>query len=99
RDRNVTGVQTCALPISYSRRLLQGGVMINRALVATNILLLIVVIVSCASTRSTKPASLTLSELNIVDDKGVVRVRISGDLPDAEIGRASCRERVHVAKA
>jgi hypothetical protein len=40
--------------------------MINRALVVMNGLLLIAVITRCASTRIAKPASMTLSELNIV---------------------------------
>ena len=49
--------------------------MINRALLAANLALIL------AAMHPSKPASLTLSELNIVDAKGVVRLRLSGDLP------------------
>ena len=51
--------------------------MINRVLLAANLALFL------AAMHPTKPASLTVSELNVVDAKGVVRVRLSGDLPGA----------------
>ena len=51
--------------------------MINRALLAANLALIL------AAMHPGKPTSLTVSELNIVDAKGVVRMRLSGDLPGA----------------
>ena len=55
--------------------------MINRALLAANLALIL------AAMHPSKPASLTLSELNIVDAKGVVRLRLSGDLPGTVNGK------------
>ena len=47
----------------------------------------VVLAASCRTTdaRSSQPKTLTVSELNIVDPHGVVRVRVGGDLPDAVI--------------
>src|SRR5438874_8284634 len=47
-----------------------------RLLVLTNITLLIV------AAAPKKPSVLTVSELNVVDSKGVVRARIAGNLPE-----------------
>lgn len=45
-------------------------------------------LVSCRTTtpsRGSEPRSLTVSEINVVDRSGVVRLRLSGDVPDAVI--------------
>jgi hypothetical protein len=45
-------------------------------------------LVSCRTTtpsRRSEPRSLTVSEINVVDRSGVVRLRLSGDVPDAVI--------------
>jgi hypothetical protein len=47
-----------------------------RLLILTNIAILIV------AAAPKKPSVLTLSELNVVDSKGVVRARIAGNLPE-----------------
>src|SRR5436190_23954400 len=55
--------------------------MINRALLAANLALLL------AAMHPGKPPSLTVSALNVVDSKGVVRLRLSGDLPGTVNGK------------
>src|SRR5699024_12011573 len=79
RDRNVTGVQTCALPISDEpdRAQWAGGPGTGRPSRRT----------CCASTAAAAP--------------GTARPwrRSSPRPPAAEIGRASCRERVEIAGA
>jgi hypothetical protein len=44
------------------------------------------IVASCRTTtpsRASAPPSLTVSEINVVDGSGVVRLRLSGDVPDA----------------
>ena len=55
--------------------------MLNRALLAANLALIL------AAMHPSKPASLTVSELNVVDAKGIVRLRLSGDLPGTVNGK------------
>src|SRR5207249_7859388 len=71
RDRNVTGVQTCALPICF-------GVPHSRRVIA----------------RSGDHFTAVLTKLAEEDGAGVCH---GGRERLAQIGRASCRERVEVA--
>jgi len=50
-----------------------------RLLILTNIALLIV------AAAPKKPNVLTVSEVDVVDEKGVIRARLGGDLPDAVV--------------
>jgi len=59
-------------------------------LVVNSVLFVAMFVVLAASCRTTgagssPPQALTVSELNVVDPNGIVRVRIGGDLPDAVI--------------
>jgi hypothetical protein len=55
--------------------------MINRVLLAANLALILAVM------HPNKPASVTVTDLNVVDANGVVRLRISGDLPGKVNGK------------
>ena len=53
-----------------------------RMLMAVNVLLLVALLTVAATSR---PRTLTVSELDVVDPHGVIRARIGGDLPDAVV--------------
>jgi len=63
-----------------------------RILIAVNTAMILAmaaaIIVSCRTatpSRGSEPRSLTVTEINVVDRSGVVRLRLSGDVPDAVI--------------
>lgn len=76
----------------------------QRLLLAMNALLAAFVAIAAfggfsgsASPQTSGGQRLTVSELNVVDDRGVVRVRISGDLPDAIISGRTVPRGAHAA--
>src|SRR5207249_7325210 len=91
RDRNVTGVQTCALPISWSVNLTGQIDVAEGDLIAS---------VSSASKRSAPASMPTLPALiwaSFAAARSPCKLAISrklGSCHGAKIGRASCRERV-----
>src|SRR5699024_11338604 len=92
RDRNVTGVQTCALPISGIGALVWLGVGIGVAATAATYM----------QTRNGEAGwgDVAMSALGIIPVTKVSKVAGAGATgvlsksAKAEIGRASCRERV-----
>src|SRR5207249_7216590 len=85
RDRNVTGVQTCALPILLSFPLsdpkakrLSGELVIGAEV---------------ALAQATERGHDVQAELALYVIHGLLHLSGGDDLEDEEIGRASCRER------
>src|SRR5699024_11374973 len=88
RDRNVTGVQTCALPIFLSSNFGTETSEIQRPLAAT---------VTAAPASSKAARGRWISEVSV--PKLELRIRILRPFRGvvmAEIGRASCRESVQI---
>src|SRR5699024_11848437 len=80
RDRNVTGVQTCALPILYESALPPIGVIGDTSCS----LLPQVSLITCSISSTRLPST---------PDKNVVLPALKNP-PVVEIGRASCMERI-----
>src|SRR5699024_11224634 len=80
RDRNVTGVQTCALPIS-----------VNKHISVTDICLLTVMVTSVQSMVTRQRQCVTQKPVcpRYPWNSSVISTKI-------QIGRASCRERVEI---
>src|SRR5699024_11459510 len=99
RDRNVTGVQTCALPISGARRRAVVGSehAVRRDDRLTNVR------TAAPQITGTEPGSirLTVTEAARAAGSGRLLLALGGlrHLRRREIGRASCRERVWAAVA
>src|SRR5207249_8742986 len=91
RDRNVTGVQTCALPISPAGEVCTAAVRTSVASIRRDVF-------AVPSLRSDDRATEETtrlrreSRLNFLN-RSAVELR-DGHLLEMEIGRASCRERV-----
>src|SRR5207245_8180117 len=87
RDATVTGVQTCALPISAqkSRRSCEHSVVLTPT--------------QRHSVRRVKPMktkTIKVDYLARVEGEGALYVKIKDNKVSDEIGRASCRERVEI---
>src|SRR5207247_6355902 len=88
RDPLVTGVQTCALPISGVR--MPGGTSMHE--MGINVFLSLLLVVSCCSILGVPLLALGIA----VRDAELNRCWYSAAVVKAQIGRASCRERVEV---
>src|SRR5207253_4353040 len=89
RDGHVTGVQTCALPICHRSRLPAPASRQSQALDHRAVEVLLTL-------QQALDPSQEHPRLSALDDAVVIGARERHDLGRAEIGRASCRERVEI---
>src|SRR5207248_7688428 len=96
RDRTVTGVQTCALPISTYGAVSEASVETNGAAPA-NIYAFSKVIMDNLANRAANDVSgwiiIGLRYFNVYGPRETHK-----GIPASKIGRASCRERVEIAE-
>src|SRR5690606_40131667 len=98
RHFHVTGVQTCALPISVARRAIDD----NSAIVVCDS-----VDEACAISNDFAPEHLSIADDSMIDrvtHAGSIFVgewspEAAGDYASGQIGRASCRDRAAISAA
>src|SRR5699024_11454783 len=86
RDRNVTGVQTCALPISSLDEQLEEAEEVNGVLVDVDGVETVAITIGSGDDMMSLASSEDSISYSLTTDE-------DGDQDKIEIGRASCRER------